>query len=254
MLFVKVSKRGSYGDEPQEGYGRFRHIRALSGREDMLPFVISRDRGPFVSKQRLIQSYGWTRSLIDRFLGDPDEQTRNKHNRSRKTALYNIERVEEVQMSSEFRAALQEANKRRLATAKAVETKRKRLDSSPAKVQFLERDILVEKACKYFDELIEDDARFSFEEPMTPERCELDVLDFIVALYVRDKLTTLQVAPGRSRRPIDWPNADQQTKRKAVYEIGKVYPWLFHECKKQLEPGHRDKIAQDECGDLFLMS
>ena len=228
--------------------------RSLQGKPGRLN-TISRDGGPFVSKKRLIQGFGWTRSLIARFLGDADRQTRNKYNGSRKTALYHIDRIERVQITEEFLTAFREANKRRLATVKAIETKKQRIDANPAHVQLFDQEVLVKKACGYFYESVKDDARYFVEEPISPEQCEPDFLDFIVGFYVRYELTTFQIAAGSlKRKPIDWLQADQKTKKKALHEIARVYPWLSHECKRQLEPGHRWIVNQDPSGEIFLGS
>ena len=246
-----MEKSDSYGKEI-EGDRREWYQRAFSGDGAIrkVPFVIDRSKGIFVSKKRL-KEYGWSRSLILRFLGQPDRQTRNRQNRRRKTALYLIDRVEKVQMSSEFMKGFQAANKRRIATAKANETKKQRVDANPAQVQLVDREVLIKKASEYFVEWMEDDG---FEEPIYPEEFRPDFVRYVVGLYIREHLVTFQVAPGRAnRKKLNWKEADEQTRKIVVHEIVRVYPWLSYECKRLLKSDHPDMICEDVCGDFYVM-
>jgi len=146
--------------------------------------------------------------------------------------------------------AFQEANKRRIATAKANETKKQRVDANPAQVQLVDREVLSKKACEYFVEWMEDDG---FEEPIYPEEFRPDFLDYVVGVYVRDNLVTFQVAPGRAKhKKLNWKEADEPTKRIVVREISRIYPWLRYECKRLLKSPHPDTIWEDVCGDFYV--
>jgi uncharacterized protein YnzC (UPF0291/DUF896 family) len=242
-------------DDGIEEYRPGWYRRAFQGNGDIrkLPLMIPKRSGrPCITKKRLIEDFGWTRSLIGRFLGKPDKRKRNKHNRKRETALYNIDRVETAQMSSEFMASFRKANKRRLATAKAIDTKIQRLDAKPVKVRVVERDLLTKKSCEYFEQLMENDA--SLEEPIDPEEFRPDFLAYVVGLYIREHLVTFQAVPGQlQRKKLHWSETDEQTKKKVLYEIGKVYPWLRHECIRLLKSDHPDMIREEVCGDFYVL-
>jgi hypothetical protein len=73
-----------------------------------------------------LKGRGWTAKLIDRFLPAPDALMANYHHRSGpKIKLFRVERVEGVEASPEFVAALESSRGRKAAAARAVETKRR---------------------------------------------------------------------------------------------------------------------------------
>lgn len=196
----------------------------------------------FVHKSALINEYGWTHSLIRRFLPTPDKYGRNRHNRKRKSSLYFIDKVNRIQMTREFDSALHDTKMRRKGCAKAIETKRQRLAEGVrhlvVQVQFLEHDILVEKACEYLSEKIENDSslRSFIIPPVNPKKLDKDFLDCILVDYIRHGLTTFSGGFGQLRgKPIKGLNVHERKKEKALGEIAKAYPFLSQECDRQIE-------------------
>lgn len=80
-----------------------------------------------------LKERGWTDSLIERFLPQPDRVKPNPHGRrSPPMKLYERGRVEQVEGSAEFAEAVSRGAGRREAAKKATETRRKALAEEAA--------------------------------------------------------------------------------------------------------------------------
>lgn len=93
-----------------------------------------------ITKTELLSRAGWTTTLADRLLGEPD-QRKKVWGRTIPAALYAIARVERVEAGVEFASAQAAIAKRRMAAAKAVASKTAKLmaaiHSMPITVQRL---------------------------------------------------------------------------------------------------------------------
>jgi hypothetical protein len=198
----------------------------------------------FVQKTQLIKDHGWTRSLINRFLPEPDKLARNRHNKHRKTCLYKRERVWMIQETDEFCKAFAETEKRRDAIAQATLARNQKLEAmasnSVIHVQFVERYDLVYDAIEYCEYSIKRARGWDGFEIISGGLCNGKYseykLDSYVVHYIFHKLTTifgevkpLQLVRIRSRKLPD------RMKEKALEEIARVYPWLSEECNRRIE-------------------
>src|SRR5262249_41149128 len=103
-----------------------------------------------------IQGRGWTKGMIEQFLGEPDASRPNPHYRSGpRMRLYEMRRVEQAVTSPEFREAQEARNGKREAAQKTLETKRQKIADYVATVTIdvpqLTDDELVRRACEHYN-------------------------------------------------------------------------------------------------------
>lgn len=77
-----------------------------------------------ITQSRIIGEYGWTKSLINKFLPEPILR-KNPHYRSAAPMkVWDEEIVKQVMKTSDFQNAMKKASKRKIAADKAIATKR----------------------------------------------------------------------------------------------------------------------------------
>lgn len=188
-----------------------------------------------------LRSRGWTDSLIRRFLPDPDSTYVNPHYRSGPPCkLYSTERVEAIERTPAFLAAMEKASKRKLGAAAAVETRRqateRMLESLTITVQRLDRETAVKRAVESYNER---------QKMMASERGHCDpftadtasdqgFLDRITVNYVRHHLTAYDDRLDNVKGMTGADDARMAIAAKVFDAISKVYPWLQDECERQL--------------------
>ena len=114
----------------------------------------------FLSESEL-KKRGWTKTTIVKFLNQPDKlKTNPMYKTAAKTKLYKIERVVEIEESSEFKEWKQKSEKRSI---KAKESSHKRIDkqinkilnwinSLEIEIPKLEYEELIDLACQHYNE------------------------------------------------------------------------------------------------------
>ena len=76
------------------------------------------------------QEYGWTKSLISKFLPDPVLKANPHYRKAAPMRLWDEDTVKQVMTTSEFQDAMEKANKRKKSASKAVETKYSNMNHS----------------------------------------------------------------------------------------------------------------------------
>jgi hypothetical protein len=103
----------------------------------------------YLTQTRVLDRPGWSRTLLTRFLGEPDKR-KKVYRRSIPLALYSISRVDQAEASPEFQAAQAALSKRKEAAESAVYTKKSKLleavQSMPINVQVYPIDQVRKKA------------------------------------------------------------------------------------------------------------
>ena len=123
-----------------------------------------------------LKERGWTTTLIERFLGTPDETATNMHYKSGPPiCLYDRERVHTVERSTEFVLAKQKTDKTRLAARKAVATKRAKTERKVAEIEItvpvMDMETLTRRAVDHYNEIRN---RESWSARMDSEEAFLD--------------------------------------------------------------------------------
>jgi hypothetical protein len=179
-----------------------------------------------------LKQRGWTEALIIRFLGAPDDERPNPHYRSGPPMrLYNKHRVEQVEVSSEFREVQNSRRSKREAARKAIETKRRRLAEYVATVEItipqLSKEELVRHACDHYNTARTDDNWASPDDDRA-------FLDRICVNYLRHRPqyeTELRKIAGK----VACHDAYLNLKERVLDAIAEAYPWLSDECYRQID-------------------
>ena len=117
-----------------------------------------KDTTPMITKSRLKSERGWTDRLLKMFLPRPDLVKPNPNYMSGPPMqLFDLARVEAIEMAEEFKAQREKTAKRKAAAERAVETKWEKmqqyLDTIEIEVPMLDRANLIEKACRHYNDL-----------------------------------------------------------------------------------------------------
>lgn len=83
---------------------------------------MTNDTTPKLTQTALIEM-GWTKTMIERLLPDPEFKCNPKYKCAAPMKLWPVETVETVMETTEYKTALEKAEKRRVAAKKADETK-----------------------------------------------------------------------------------------------------------------------------------
>lgn len=83
-----------------------------------------------ITQSRIIEEYGWTKSLISKFLPDPVLKANPHYRKAAPMRLWDEDTVKQVMTTSEFQDSMEKANKRKKSASKAVETKYSNMNHS----------------------------------------------------------------------------------------------------------------------------
>lgn len=186
----------------------------------------------FLTKTNIINRTGWSKTLADRLLGDPDK-TKKHSTYKTMISLYKEDRVLEIEKTSDFISHQVKLSKRREAAKKAVKTKKERLineiESMDVKIVSMSMKHVRKQAINAYNEWN------IFEGKFASDKDDQDFLDRITVNYIRHELTdydqTLYELSGKTgsfeARELIW--------KKIFGAICKTYPALEKECQRQLE-------------------
>lgn len=76
-----------------------------------------------ITQSRIIDEYGWTKSLINNFLPEPTLKKNPHYSSAAPMKVWEEDTVKDVMKTPEFQAAMQKATKRKEAANTAVSTK-----------------------------------------------------------------------------------------------------------------------------------
>lgn len=174
---------------------------------------------------------GWTPALIRRFLGKPDQEKTNPRFASAPPMkLYEKQRVEQAEGSSEFKGAQASRKGRREAAQKGLDTKRKKIDAYVEQLEIevpqLEREELIQRACDHYNIGRFDDNRASPDS-------DVEFLERICVNYLRHCLTSYEDHLDEITGKVGAPYASLEIKEKVLEKIGEAYEWLADECSRQ---------------------
>ena len=121
------------------------------------------DKQPeYICESRLIGERGWTKKLIQQFLGEPDKEVRNPHYSSAPPMrLYELDRIKEAEARDDVQKLLEKVreqrSRRRKAAKEVARKKRKELidyvKSLKIEVPKWERKTLYKRALEHYNDL-----------------------------------------------------------------------------------------------------
>lgn len=180
----------------------------------------------------------WTAALVRAFLGEPDKLARNPHYRkAAPMRLYLLARVVEVEVTDEFKTALNGAAKRSQSARTVADKKRTALiaeaEAMPIRVESMSLESLRRRAINNYNDR---GPRRDDDYSWTPARHDSDAsfLERISVNYARHCLTVYDEALEAQFAKVG-VNAAVAVIRRRVYEIiAATWPDLSAECTRQL--------------------
>lgn len=193
-----------------------------------------------------LKERGWTKTLVERFLGEPDLEVDNPHHRyGYPMKLYRLERVAEVEQTEEWVQGREKAAKRQQAAAKAVKTKNAKImqyvEQVSIHVQYMDLEVLADRIINRHNrkqERIAERRRLRGKPriylPMLSREAKSSwLLERHLVNHIRHRLTTyenhLDKMFGQTGKALGYPIL----KKRVLAEIAKVYPDLAKECQRQ---------------------
>ena len=186
--------------------------------------------------QAAVLNRGWTRTLIDQFLGEPDRTRVNMHYKSGpRVRLFDRERVERIEATPEFWAAAERAQPRREAAAKGVAIRAARTmayaEGGPEiRVPDLDEATLIRRACDSYNWYNSDLGRDSHAAADS----DPEFLRRISVNYLRHEMTDYDARLGHVAGQVGVRDAYEVIKERVLEAIADAYPWLGSECQRQL--------------------
>lgn len=186
---------------------------------------------------------GWTDSLIREFLPSPDKTTPNPWYRSAAPIrLYLKNKIADFEQTPDWQQKAKQAAKRKVAAAKAVNTKLEKLqreiESWKPAVPRLEEVELLRRACdSYNDHKLELSLRSYRDFEWTPATTDSDesFLKRITVNYLRHKLTGYEAKLARQYGKVGVRHSYILISRKIFTAISEAYPELAEECERQFQ-------------------
>lgn len=175
----------------------------------------------YVSRSEL-KRRGWTEKMIDWLLKKPDVTQSNPYYRhAAPMKLYRIERVNYVESTPGFFIAKEKADKRKMSSCRAMETKREEAKnwarSVFIKVPSLDREETVRNAIKTYNES-------HFSQASTDSNWS--TIREITLTYIREKMTDYETVLEIMHGEIGVDSALDIIQERVQAKILEVNPWL----------------------------
>jgi len=179
---------------------------------------------------------GWTAKLIQLFAPEPDAIRKNPiFAKAAPMKLYAPDRIHETEQSDIFIEAFEKARRRKLGAKKGAATKRSTLLSLVSRIEIQiddDRNILKNAIESYNSFHIVRD-HDDYEPASTTS--EPRFLQRIMVNYARHNLTRYDDHIDELYRKVGKAEAYHLLKKKTLIAIGKRYPSLMEECRRQIE-------------------
>jgi len=189
-----------------------------------------------------LKTRGWTESMIDKLLGQPEKFGQNSHKKSTSVYLFLSSRVLEVEGSQEFKEWQKKTAPRRIKQSKSMlalsDTKRKQIleyvKNMEIDVPKLHKRQCIREACEHYNYRQYEREKYDFEHA-DPKNSSEDFLKRIAMNYIRHCLTDYEAILREMYGKVGIDSAYAALKSQITEEIYKANPWL-NEQWKQDEP------------------
>lgn len=184
-----------------------------------------------LTKSAILDRPGWSRSLIQKILGEPDERV-PMYGRSGEYCIFKEQRVLDAEASDVFLSAQEALAKRKNAAAKAIETKKAKLidivnEMRISVIKLSDDKLLNEAICSYNSINSMRDfggACLSSDQAF---------LQRITVNFIRHELTSYDANLAVVANKTGGEEAVMLIRKKVYKEIAKAYPDLEEECDRQ---------------------
>lgn len=193
-----------------------------------------------ITRSDLKNKMGWTDGMIKRFLPNPDEIKPNPIFRSASAMkLYSIDRIQNIEITEEFKNYKNRAIKFKSSSKKSVETKRENalnwVSNLNISIPVIERNNLIKLAVDHYNQIQfdRDSCGLSSNLCSATTKSDLSFLERISVNYLRHCMTDydyfLETMYGR----VGINDIYFKLRDRIFQEISNKYPWLKQECKRQ---------------------
>jgi len=188
-------------------------------------------KNELVCKSELIELRGWTKALIEKFLGVPDEtKVNHRYRKSAPIQLFSLDRVKTMESNSLFVEALDKSEKRRKSVRGTARDKLKEKTSLlKINLKVLDEQVLLDRALKNFNDFKMEREDYRFADKTSGKT----FLDRICVNFIRHNLTSydqdIEDLFGQQEKDYGL----LLLRNKIIKEISKAYPYLREECIRQ---------------------
>lgn len=181
-----------------------------------------------ITQSRIIGEYGWTKSLINKFLPEPTLKKNPYYRSAAPMKVWDEETVKKVMKTSDFQEAMEKASKRKNAADKAVETKRDNMFNRTEQfINSIKITVLPENELK---------RRTRHATPCQYEfysYCD-ETIDRWIVNYIRHNLVAYDHFLNEIKGKVGSMDAYPEVKIAILQKIAIAYPQYKEECDKQI--------------------
>lgn len=203
--------------------------------------TLTQQKTKMITQSRIIEEYGWTKSLINKFLPEPTLKKNPYYRSAAPMKVWNEEIVKKVMKTSDFQEAMEKASKRKNAADKAVATKRNNMFNhteqfiNSIKITVLpenelQRRTLYAKQCwynlhSYGDYCYEKNAHSADDE----------TVNRWIVNYIRHNLVAYDHFLTEIKGKVGSIDAYPEVKIAILQKIAIAYPQYKEECDEQID-------------------
>jgi hypothetical protein len=201
---------------------------------------IEKEEKPKMITTSSLKERGWTQSLINKFLSQPDLLKINPYYKcAAPMKLYKLDRITCVEESKEFKCQTIIVAKRKESSLKAIKTKldkmKNYLNAININLPQLSKEELLKRACFHYNNMQQQREinGLSHSEIPATKNSDTSFLDRICVNYLRHCLTSYEKELDAIYGKVGFIDGYLEIRDKIFEEIAKKYTWLLEECKRQ---------------------
>lgn len=202
--------------------------------------TLTQPKAKMITQSRIIGEYGWTKSLINKFLPEPTLKKNPYYKSAAPMKVWDEETVKKVMKTSDFQEAMEKASKRKNAADKAVATKRDNMFNrteqfiNSIKITVLpenelKRRTLYAKQC-WYDFHSSDD--YCYEK--NAYSADDETINRWIVNYIRHNLVAYDHFLNNIKGKVGSMDAYPEVKIAILQKIAIAYPQYKEECDKQI--------------------
>lgn len=202
------------------------------------------EKPKMITQSRIIGEYGWTKSLINKFLPDPILKRNPHYSKAAPMRLWEEDTIKKVMQTEEFQKAMKKASKRKESANKAVDTKRSNMHRSieefieSISIKILPDDELRSKTLQAKQVWYQKHSHYDedFDEDVVSNAYEADEDTLVrwVVNYIRHNLLDYDDFLYRIDGKVGAMDAYPEVKVEVLKKIAVAYPKYSDECDRQI--------------------
>lgn len=191
-----------------------------------------KEESRFINKTSIIQRPGWSRSLVEKILGEPDEKKKSFHYGTQ-VSLYLISRVLEAESKENFQTAQSLLQKRKAAAQKGTSTKIASLLEAIEVMPISVKEVKNVRQCaiKSYNNHALNRGSESYASALDDQ----EFLDRITVNFIRHELTQYDQAILDAAGKAGVQKAIFRIRQRVYAAIAQAYPALSDQCQAQLQ-------------------